>query len=96
MDWLGVSFDKIAKFLKHPLVLVGFGLMLFFGVQNKLIDKGIIPQLTQQDGSIIAQLLLSYGFWLGVLIMLLGFGLQFYRVHSDKEVKKKNPPTSPT
>lgn len=92
MDFIA-GFDKVAKFLKHPLVLVGFALMLIFGVQGKLIDKWIIPQLNQQDGSIIAQLLLSYGFWLGVLIMLLGFGLQFYRVYSDKEVKKKNPLT---
>lgn len=93
MDGLIAGFDKIAKFLKHPLVLIGFVLMLIFSTYNKLIDKGIIPTLTTQDGSIIVQLILSYGFWLGVLIMLLGFGLQFYRVYSDKEVKKKNPLT---
>jgi hypothetical protein len=90
MDTLLISFGKIAQFLKHPLVLVGFVIMLIFGVHDKLIDKGIIPQLSTDQGSVIVQLMLKYGFWLGVLIAVLGFGLQLYKTYTASK-KSPNP-----
>jgi hypothetical protein len=35
------GFQKIAPYLKHPLVLVGFVLLIFFGIHRTLIKSGI-------------------------------------------------------
>ncbi len=81
MDTL-TDFGKIAEFLKHPLVLVGFALMLVFSIHKLVIKSGIVPTLTPTQGGRVVILLLRYGFWLGALIMLLGFGLQFYHAYN--------------
>ena len=83
------NFDKIAQYLKHPLVLMGFVLMLIFGVHDKLLEKGIIPTLSADQGSVVVQLMLGYGFWLGVLVVILGFVWQFYKTYIDADLKKK-------
>lgn len=77
------TFSEIAQYLQHPLVLIGFVLMLFFSMVNKLMKIGILPQLKQEDGSKIVILFLRYGFWLAILIVLLGFGLQFYQAYHN-------------
>ena len=41
MDMLE-AFSKIAPHLANPLVLVGFVLLLFFGVHRTLIRSGIL------------------------------------------------------
>ena len=42
------SFGSLAPYLKDPLVLVGFLLLLFFGILRTLIKSGIIPQTWKQ------------------------------------------------
>lgn len=74
-----IEFAKIVQYLTHPLVLVGFALMLVFRIHEQLLKAGILPKLTQKEGSKIVQLLLRYGFWLGTIILVLGFGLQFFQ-----------------
>jgi tetratricopeptide (TPR) repeat protein len=86
MDNLITTFVEIAPFLIHPLVLVGFVIMMLFGIHRQLLKTGIIPPLDQQQGTGIVKLLLSYGFWLGLLITVLGFGLQFYQTYSETEI----------
>jgi tetratricopeptide (TPR) repeat protein len=81
------AFEHIAPYLTQPLVLVGFVLMLVFSIHNKLLKAGIIPKLDKQQGGRIVELLLHYGFWLGVLIMVLGFSWKFYETYANKEVK---------
>ncbi|MFZ2727665.1 MAG: hypothetical protein WAX77_15540 [Methylococcaceae bacterium] len=81
------SFTKIAKFLWHPLVLIGFLGMLLFYIHGKLIDSGLLKTISSAQSSLVLQLLLSYGFKLCVLVTVLGFALQFYKTHH--EVKKK-------
>ena len=76
MDEL-TSFAKVAPFLKHPLVLVGFVLLLFFAIHRALIKSGIIPPLSKQAGGKVVQMLLRYGFVIALLIIVLGFGLRF-------------------
>jgi len=73
------GFQKIAPYLKHPLVLVGFVLLLFFGIHKKLIESGIIPPLTQQAGSEVVQAILAYGFWIALAVIVLGIGLQYVK-----------------
>ena len=71
------GFAAIVPYLTHPLALVGYVLMLFFGIHRALIEAGIIPPLSQRAGSKVVQMLLRYGFVIALLIILLGFGLQF-------------------
>ena len=80
------AFEHIAPFLTQPLVLVGFVLMMVFSIHKQLLKAGILPKLNQQQGSRIVGLLLRYGFILGLIIMLLGFGWKFYETYANKEV----------
>lgn len=71
------GFEKIAPYLTHPLVLVGFVLMLVFGMHKEIVKSGLLPQVSKKDGSEILKLILRYGFWLGLVLVLAGFLLQF-------------------
>jgi H+/gluconate symporter-like permease len=76
--WLR-AFKEIAVYLRHPLVLIGFALLLVFSVHHSLIDAGIIPPLDQQAGSAVVQAILRYGFWIAIVVIVLGFSLQFFK-----------------
>ncbi len=67
------AFAKVAPFLEHPLVLVGFGLFLLFGLFRVLIKTGIIPPLPPDVGGRRAQLLPRNGFVLTLEVSVLGF-----------------------
>jgi len=54
------AFGKIAPYLTQPLVLVGFVLLLSFGIHRTLLKAGIIPPLTARTGGKVVQLLLRY------------------------------------
>ncbi len=88
MDSLS-EFGKIAEFIRHPLVLVGFVVMLVFSIHKLILKAKLLKELNQQQSSFVVVLLLRYGLWLGVLIALLVFGLQFYQTYVDKEIKKE-------
>jgi len=90
------AFEHIAPFLTQPLVLVGFVLMMVLSIHKQLLKAGILPKLNQQQGSRIVELLLRYGFILGLLIILLGFGWKFYETHANKEVNLSKQSTETT
>jgi hypothetical protein len=73
------GFKDVAPYLTQPLVLVGFVLLLAFGVHRALLKAGIIPPLTPSSGSKVVQGLLRYGFVIAILAIILGFSLEFYR-----------------
>ncbi|CAK8712998.1 MAG: Tetratricopeptide repeat-containing protein [Candidatus Electronema aureum] len=75
MDITG--FEKVAQYLTHPLALIGFVLMLVFGMHKEIVKSGLLPQVSKKDGSEILKLILRYGFWLGLVLVLAGFLLQF-------------------
>lgn len=52
------AFKEIAPYLSHPLVLIGFAILLFFGIHRSLIKAGIIPPLSPRTGGNVVQLLL--------------------------------------
>ena len=81
-------FEKIGPYLKHPLVLIGFLLLLFFGIHSKLISSGIIPKLDQDGGTGILHALLAYGFIVALVLIILGFALTFMKE------KRKMPPST--
>ena len=79
MDSLLAVFGRIAPYLKHPLVLVGFVLLLFFGIHRQLIQSGIIPPLDPSAGSAVVLALLEYGFWIALAVVVLGIRLQYVK-----------------
>jgi tetratricopeptide (TPR) repeat protein len=73
------GFADYARYLQHPLVLIGFLLLLFFGVHRALLRSGILPPLTAQSGSKVVHALLRYGFIIALAIIVLGFALEFFK-----------------
>ena len=76
------DFGGVAAYLDHPLVLIGFLLMLFFGIHKALIRAEIIPKLSPESGSKVVYLLLRYGFIIAVLVILFGFALEAFKVQN--------------
>lgn len=70
-------FKEIAPHLANPLVLIGFALMLVFGMFRAVVSSGIIPTLRQEDAPLVVRLLLTYGFWVAVLMIVIGFAYSF-------------------
>lgn len=68
------AFQVIAIALKDPLVLVGFGLLLIFEVCRRLLQ-----QVPQNGRACLFPQIVQYGFLMALLLMLLGFGLQWER-----------------
>ncbi|CAK8721121.1 hypothetical protein KKHLCK_10360 [Candidatus Electrothrix laxa] len=90
------GFEKIAPYLTHPLVLVGFVLMLAYGVHIQLMKSGL-RQVSQKDSSLIIRLFLRYGFWLALVLLLAGFGLSVWNSYMGKENNPcVEPPLLPT
>jgi hypothetical protein len=54
------AFTGVAPYLTHPLELVGFVLLLFFGIHRALIKSGIIPPVGPRVGGRLVQSLLRY------------------------------------
>ena len=50
------GFEKIAPYLTHPLVLVGFVLLLAYGIHWQLMKSGLLRQVTQKDSGLIIRL----------------------------------------
>jgi hypothetical protein len=71
------SFEKVAPYLKDPLVLVGFALLLFFGFARTLFRSGLLKPVAGQRAYRVLQAVVLYGFVLGVLVVVLGFGLKY-------------------
>jgi hypothetical protein len=87
-----LPFDKIAPTLTHPLVLIGFCIMLFFGVLRVMTSAGILPALSKGVAGDVIRIIIKYGFALAVLIIVLGFSLEFFKV---SKLKQQKPELSP-
>jgi hypothetical protein len=68
MDALLSGFRRVARYLTHPLVLIGFVLMLVFGFQWQLIESGIIPPMPTGEAAGVVHALLRYGFWIALAL----------------------------
>ncbi|MGH8500650.1 MAG: hypothetical protein ACRERV_17835 [Methylococcales bacterium] len=88
------NFGKIARHLASPLALIGLGLLLFYGIHEKLIDSGILQPVTRETSGVIVQDFLGYGFWVSILLIVLGFIYAAYKTYHDtkstKTVKKNS------
>lgn len=77
------NFKQIAPYLTNPLVLVGFVLLLFFGIHRTLLRAGIIKPLAPSAGGKAINSLLKYGFWIALVTIVLGFTLAAFRAHLE-------------
>lgn len=78
------GFEKIAPHLSSPLVLVGFVMLLAYGIHWQLMKSGLLRQVTQKDSGLIIRLFLRYGFWLALALLVAGFGLAGWNKYMDK------------
>lgn len=81
------GFAKIAKYLRHPLVLIGFALMLFFVIHALIIqsNSALVSKVTDNIAGDILKLILQYGFWLAFPSVVLGFGLAAWKDYTQKK-----------
>lgn len=79
-----LGFEKFAPYLKDPLVLVGFVLLLFFGIARTLIKGRLLTPVSGIKSYRLLQMILLCGFVLSVVVIGLGFGLK-YRELSEAE-----------
>jgi tetratricopeptide (TPR) repeat protein len=73
------GFAEYARYLQQPLTLIGFVLLLLFGVHRALLSSKIIPQVSERSGSRIVHALLRYGFIIALAVIILGFALEFFK-----------------
>jgi DNA-binding protein YbaB len=73
---MNLDFQKLVPYLKDPLVLIGFFLLLAFSLSRYLIKKGIIGKLPPALSFRILRVILLYGFITGLLLIILGFVLK--------------------
>ena len=75
------KFHRIARYLSNPLTLVGYALLLFFGIHKTLISSGILPPVSQAASGTIVTLILKYGFMIALASIVCGFALAFWKEH---------------
>jgi hypothetical protein len=63
--------------LVNPLVLIGFCCFLVYGVHWTLLKTGLLKPVKPEDSPEIVRILLNYGFWLAIVIVVLGFAYAF-------------------
>jgi tetratricopeptide (TPR) repeat protein len=63
----------------HPLVLIGFGLVLLFGIYRGLLKAGLLKPLSSSNSYQILRLIFDHSFILIFLLIGLGFGLEFFK-----------------
>ena len=80
-----VWFENIAPHLVNPLVLIGFVLLLFFGIHSQLMKSGLLRQVNQKESSAIIRIFLRYGFWLALTLICAGFGFAAWKSYMEKE-----------
>ncbi|XCN73100.1 MAG: tetratricopeptide repeat protein [Candidatus Electrothrix aestuarii] len=78
------GFEKIAPHLSSPLVLLGFVMLLAYGIHGQLTKSGLLRQVTQKDSGLIIRLFLRYGFWLALTLLVAGFGLAGWSKYVNK------------
>jgi hypothetical protein len=78
------GFARIAPYLSDPLVLVGFALLLLYGLFYALIGSRLIPPLEPEAGRRIVQSILDYGFYAVAAVILLGFAHAHFRRQSGR------------
>ncbi len=84
-----MDFSKIAEYLSHPLVLIGFALFILYSLfKNYIIEK--IKILTNKASEKFIFRLLNSFVLIIVLLIILGFGLKYYELNINRKDLSKN------
>ncbi len=78
------GFWKIAPYLTHPLVLVGFVLALVIGLYRVVVK--ILPTPGPRTGARILHKLVNYAFVLALGLIVLGFALAFVQATAGPDL----------
>lgn len=81
-------FIKIAQYLTPPLVLVGLAVYLGFSIHSKMLDQDVLSKPNAKDSGNLKRTMLQYGFWLMVMLAILGFSLAFFQIWIDAQQVK--------
>ncbi len=80
------NIQEIVPYLKDPLTLVGICFILSLSFVRFLVRNGVIPPLSPPRGADVLKTILKYGFILGLVITLLGFGLEYREIsHAEQQ-----------
>ena len=74
-------FAEIAPHLTNPLVLIGFVLMLGFGIHRTLIKSGILQPVSSRQSGVLVKILLRYGFIIALVLVVAGFGFAAWQAY---------------
>lgn len=85
-----INFENIAPYLKNPLVLSGFVIFLLFLFFRTIIKSKFIPTITRSSGSKVINRTILYGFIISILVIVLGFSLEFIKHRNNSEIQKLN------
>ncbi|MBM9511257.1 hypothetical protein [Desulfogranum marinum] len=83
-----VNFIQIAKHLTPPLILVGLAVYLGFSVHHKMLEKGVLSKPNAKDSGHLKYKILQYGFWLIVILAILGVGLAVFQIWMEGQQAK--------
>jgi hypothetical protein len=86
------QFAKIAPYLKNPLVLAGFCLLLLYWICQAFLKARLLKPLSQRQSSAVVQLILKYGFQLAIFIIVIGFVYAGFSYHSDEQKHSQQGP----
>lgn len=64
-------------------MLVGFCLFLLFGTYRVLLNARLLTPLSQNQSSAVVRLVLKHGFWISILVIVLGFIYAGYQAYHD-------------
>ena len=71
------GFSKVAPYLTHPLVLIGFVLLLAYGLYQTLFRGNLLERVRSRESARIIRLVVHYAFILALALIMLGFGLEY-------------------
>jgi len=84
------GFSAIAPYLQHPLVLVGFVLLIVVGLFRAFLRSEKVATASQGASGRLLLALARYGFVLALAVILLGFALVFYRDYRGEQARLDN------
>ncbi len=82
--------SSIRPYFTDPLIWIGVVLILIFLLIKYLLNKNVITQLPDWLASEASKKLIKHGYLLGILVTILGFGLQHHELNKAEQNLTKN------
>ncbi len=75
--------DIIYPYIEHPLVITGAVLFGVLGIFRLLLSSGILLPPARKEVAPMLHKVLNFGFALAVLVVVSGFGLEFWKIYKQ-------------